>query len=130
MRKTVSAFLAVFMCLFLFTACGGRTIEERISKAQLQKMCDEVKSDPQFKSVFSDVKVEVEGNNITYEYYIKVDWDSMQMTAFKTAVQNSDLKDEIAKLKDQFEKQSGIRPEKITYKYYTYHDEILVTVEG
>ena len=66
MRKTVSAFLAVFMCLFLFTACGGRTIEERISKAQLQKMCDEVKSDPQFKSVFSDVKVEVEGNNITY----------------------------------------------------------------
>lgn len=129
MRKTVSAFLAVFMCLFVFTACGPRTIEDRVSKADLQKMCDEIKSNPLVSSVYSDVKVEVEGNNITYMYYIKAPMDDLQMTAFKSNIQNSDLKNQISGLKDNFEKQCGIRPDKVTYKYYTSNDQIIVTVE-
>lgn len=129
MRKVASCILVVFMCLFAFTGCFGGTIEQRVTKAQLDQMCEEIKSNPLFKSAYSDVKVEVEDNHITYKYYMKDNMDSTQMEAFKINMQDSGLKGQISELKDSFEKQSGIRPDKITYQYYTPNDQLIVTIE-
>ena len=69
MRKTIASVVVVFMCLFMFAGCRPKSIEEAIKPADLEKMVDELKENALFKNNYSDAKIEVSGNNVTYKYY-------------------------------------------------------------
>ena len=129
MRKTIVSIVAVFMCIFMFAGCGARTIEQKISSSQIEKLCDEMKEDSYFQTYYKDVKLEIEGNHVTYKYYYKMDLDDDQIDQVKESLENSGLQEQIDGLKDTFKKDCGIRPDKLSFSYYTNDDKLIVTIE-
>ena len=129
MRKTIVSIVAVFMCIFMFAGCGAKTIEQKISDSQIQKICDEMKEDSYFQTYYKDVKLEIEGNHVTYKYYYKMDLDDDQIDQVKESLENSGLQAQIDGLKDDFKKDCGIRPDKLSFSYYTNDDKLIVTIE-
>lgn len=129
MRKTLVSIVAVFMCIFMFAGCGAKTIEQKISDSQIQKICDEMKEDSYFQTYYKDVKLEIEGNHVTYKYYYKMDLDDDQIDQVKESLENSGLQAQIDGLKDDFKKDCGIRPDKLSFSYYTNDDKLIVTIE-
>ena len=130
MRKAVTSVVAVLMVLFVFAGCGPKTIEQAFSDSDLQKMCDEIKSNSLFSTYYNDVKVEVKENDITYEYWYNMTMDEDQIAAVKASLEDGELEGQIEELKDSFEKQSRLRPNKITYIYYTADDQLIAKIEG
>ena len=129
MRKKITSVVAVFMALFVFVGCGKKTLEQKVSKDELKAMNDSaynmyVKNSTTYK----DVKIEIEKNNITYKLYYAMDLTDDQKAEVKSSIESSGLKESIADLKDQFEKDVGIRPDKVTYIYYGNDDEEIVTI--
>lgn len=129
MRKTIVSIVAVFMCIFMFAGCGAKTIEQKISDSQIQKICDEMKEDSYFQTYYKDVKLEIEGNHVTYKYYYKMDLDDDQIDQVKESLESSGLQEQIDGLKDDFKKDCGIRPDKLSFSYYTNDDKLIVTIE-
>ncbi|MBR3142196.1 MAG: hypothetical protein IKF09_03490 [Clostridiales bacterium] len=129
MRKTLVSIVTVIMCIFMFAGCGAKTIEQKISDSQIQKICDEMKEDSYFQTYYKDVKLEIEGNHVTYKYYYKMDLDDDQIDQVKESLENSGLQSQIDGLKDDFKKDCGIRPDKLSFSYYTNDDKLIVTIE-
>ena len=129
MRKTLVSIVAVFMCIFMFAGCFAKTIEQKISPAEIEKLCDEMKEDSYFQTYYRDIKIEIEENHVTYKYYYKMDLDDDQIDAVKDSLENSGLQDQIDGLKDTFKKDCGIRPDKLSFSYYTNDDQLIVTIE-
>lgn len=129
MRKTLVSIVTVIMCIFMFAGCGAKTIEQKISDSQIQKICDEMKEDSYFQTYYKDVKLEIEGNHVTYKYYYKMDLDADQIDQVKESLENSGLQAQIDGLKDDFKKDCGIRPDKLSFSYYTNDDKLIVTIE-
>lgn len=129
MRKTLVSIVTVIMCIFMFAGCGAKTIEQKISDSQIQKICDEMKEDSYFQTYYKDVKLEIEGNHVTYKYYYKMDLDDDQIDQVKESLENSGLQAQIDGLKDDFKKDCGIRPDKLSFSYYTNDDKLIVTIE-
>ncbi|MBR2992250.1 MAG: hypothetical protein IKF31_02990 [Clostridiales bacterium] len=129
MRKTLVSIVTVIMCIFMFAGCGAKTIEQKISDSQIQKICDEMKEDSYFQTYYKDVKLEIEGNHVTYKYYYKMDLDADQIDSVKESLENSGLQSQIDGLKDDFKKDCGIRPDKLSFSYYTNDDQLIVTIE-
>lgn len=129
MRKTIVSIVTVIMCIFMFAGCGAKTIEQKISDSQIQKICDEMKEDSYFQTYYKDVKLEIEGNHVTYKYYYKMDLDDDQIDQVKESLENSGLQAQIDGLKDDFKKDCGIRPDKLSFSYYTNDDKLIVTIE-
>ena len=129
MRKAVVSFVCVVMCLFMFAGCGGKTIEDKVSQSQLNKMCEEFKSDPSFSQTFKDIKIELDGNHVTYKYYFKMEMDDSQIDQMKTQLAGSGLQGQIDGLKDSFKKDCGIRPDMISFSYYDGNNTLITTIE-
>ena len=129
MRKTLVSVVAVFMCIFMFAGCGARTIEQKISDSQIEKLCEELKEEPGFQTNFKDIKIEIEENHVTYKYYFKMDLDEDQIATLKDTLENSGLQEQIDGLKDTFKKDCGIRPDKLSFSYYTNDDQLIATIE-
>jgi hypothetical protein len=130
MRKALTGVLVVVMCLFMFTGCfGAKTLEEKMTDYDIQKIVNEIKNDSMYKTYYKDCKMTVEENHITFEYWYNVTLDDAEMAAQKQALKNSGLLETIDSSKDSIEKDTGIRPSMITYKYYTADDRLIVTIE-
>lgn len=129
MRKTLVSIVAVFMCIFMFAGCFAKTIEQKISPAEIEKLCDEMKEDFYFQTYYRDIKIEIEENHVTYKYYYKMDLDDDQIDAVKDSLENSGLQDQIDGLKDTFKKDCGIRPDKLSFSYYTNDEKLIATIE-
>jgi len=129
MRKTLVSIVAVFMCIFMFAGCFAKTIEQKISPAEIEKLCDEMKEDSYFQTYYRDIKIEIEENHVTYKYYYKMDLDEDQIDAVKDSLENSGLQDQIDGLKDTFKKDCGIRPDKLSFSYYTNDEKLIATIE-
>ncbi len=129
MRKTLVSIVAVFMCIFMFAGCFAKTIEQKISPAEIEKLCDEMKEDSYFQTYYRDIKIEIEENHVTYKYYYKMDLDDDQIDAVKDSLENSGLQDQIDGLKDTFKKDCGIRPDKLSFSYYTNDEKLIATIE-
>ena len=129
MRKTVASVLVVFMAIFMFAGCQPKTIEAAIKPADLQKMVDEMKENSLFKSVYKDASIEIKENTITYKYYYKNDYTDDQIAQVKEKLENSGLDKQIDSLKDSFEKSCKIRPDKVSFQYYTANGTHIATVE-
>lgn len=129
MRKTLVSIVAVFMCIFMFAGCFAKTIEQKISPAEIEKLCDEMKEDSYFQTYYRDIKIEIEENHVTYKYYYKMDLDEDQIESVKDSLENSGLQDQIDGLKDTFKKDCGIRPDKLSFSYYTNDETLIATIE-
>ena len=129
MRKTLVSIVAIFMCIFMFAGCFAKTIEQKISPAEIEKLCDEMKEDSYFQTYYRDIKIEIEENHVTYKYYYKMDLDDDQIDAVKDSLENSGLQDQIDGLKDTFKKDCGIRPDKLSFSYYTNDEKLIATIE-
>ena len=129
MRKTLVSIVAVFMCIFMFAGCFAKTIEQKISPAEIEKLCDEMKEDSYFQTYYRDIKIEIEENHVTYKYYYKLVLDDDQIDAVKDSLENSGLQDQIDGLKDTFKKDCGIRPDKLSFSYYTNDEKLIATIE-
>ena len=129
MRKTLVSIVTVIMCIFMFAGCGAKTIEQKISSSQIEKLCDEMKEDTTFQTYFRDIDIEIEENHVTYKYYYKMDLDDDQIAAVKESIENSGLEGQIDDLKDTFKKECGIRPDKLSFSYYTNDEKLIATIE-
>ena len=131
MRKAVAGVLAVFMCLFIFTGCfNDRTLEQIVTPQNIEEAKKMAMDQPEFAKTFRAVDVEFDDNNVTCKYYLKETFDSSQLTVIKSRIETCGYEKQIIELKNKIEKESGIRPEKLTYEFYTNGGQIITTIEG
>ena len=109
---------------------GSRTLEDLLSPEELQKQAKQMMEDDSFKNIYKDARIEVVGNTITYKYYYKDYYNESQLESIRESIAESGLKEQIESLKDNLEQSLGIRPEKISFIYYTVDDEEITRVEG
>lgn len=131
MRKAVINVVLVFMCIFMLTGCyTGSTLEERINQRDIDSVVAELKSDPDIAANMRDVTLEVKENSIYCNFYFKTYLDDTQIVAMKSALLQAGYEKELIELKDKFEKQYKIRPDIISYAFYTSDDRLIGKVEG
>ncbi|MBR2992253.1 MAG: hypothetical protein IKF31_03005 [Clostridiales bacterium] len=131
MRKAVINVMTIFMCIFLLAGCyRGNTLEERINQREIDYVIDELKKDPDIKANMRDVTLEVKENSIYCNFYFKTYLDDTQIVAMKSALLQAGYEKQIIELKDKFEKQYKIRPDLISYAFYTSDDRLIGKVEG
>lgn len=121
------------MCLFMFAGCRPKSIEEAFKPADRQKMEDELKNNALIKANYSDVKIDIAGNNVTYKYYYKQDFSDEQIAAAKAQIEKtgSSLKGQIPSLKNQIKKAcGGIEVETMAFEYYTKSGKLITTISG
>ena len=109
---------------------GAKTIEEIIKPEDIQKMIDELKKSSVFKDNYSDAKIEISGNNITYKYYYIKDMDTEQIEKVKAQLESSNLKSQIPNLKNTFKNSYGVAAETITFEYYTKSGTLIASISG
>lgn len=130
MRKAVVSAVSVIMCIFMLTGCFfGNTLEERMTPRQRQRIADEIKAQPEFDDYFKDVTVDVEENHIYIKYYFAIYMDELQITAMKSFLLNAGYEQDIRELKDEVEKIYGIRPDIVTFEFYTTDDRQIGKIE-
>ena len=77
-----------------------------------------------------EVTLEVKENSIYCNFYFKNYLDDTQIVAMKSALLQAGYEKELIELKDKFEKQYKIRPDLISYAFYTSDDRLIGKVEG
>lgn len=131
MRKVAINVVTVLMCVFMLAGCyTGSTLEERISQREIDSVVNELKSDPQIAANMREVTLEVVGNSIYCKFYFKNNLDDTQIVAMRNALLQAGYEKELIDLKNKFEKQYKIRPEIISYAFYTTDDRLIGKVEG
>ena len=131
MRKAAVSAVSIVMCIFMLTGCFlfGNTLEERMTSRQRQKIADEIKSQPGFDDYFKDAEVDVEEDHIFIRCYFSVYMDDLQITAMKSYLLNAGYDQDIRELKDEVEKFYGIRPDIVTFEFYTTDDRQIGKIE-
>lgn len=124
MKKLVSLLLVVAMS-FSLMACGADTLESVFNnsavKKQMQQEIDSVKG--MFDGVYSDISINVEGNNIIYKYVFDESFDTSLVQ-----VDEAGLKNAVDSIKDGIEKELKIRPETVKYIYYDANGNVVSEV--
>ena len=127
MRKAAVSAVSIVMCIFMLTGCFffGKTLEERMTPRQRQRIADEIKAQEGFDEYFKDV----EENHIYIRYYFAIYMDDLQITAMKSYLLNAGYDQDIRELKDEVEKFYGIRPDIVTFEFYTTDDRQIGKIE-
>ena len=129
MRKAAVSFLVIVMCMFMFAGCGGKkTIEDQISKTQLQSMVDDMRNTPLFSTTYKDAKIKVEGNHVTFEYYYKMTFEPAQAAAMKETLENSGLDGQVTSLEKSLNRDYGVSDAKVTYVFYSGDGSVVAKV--
>jgi hypothetical protein len=105
------------------------TLEDMIPPSLITDTINDMKNTDQFLAYYKDLKLTVEENHITYEYWFNVSMDEDEREAQKETIESSGLLEAIDSTKDMFERDYGIRPSMITFKYYTADNIHVVTIE-
>lgn len=131
MRKAAINIMVVLMCIFTLAGCyRGNTLEERINQREIDYVIEELKKDPDVRDNMREVTLEVKENSIYCNFYFKNYLDDTQIVAMKSALLQAGYEKELIELKDKFEKQYKIRPDIISYAFYTSDDRLIGKVEG
>lgn len=131
MRKAAINIMVVLMCIFTLAGCyRGNTLEERINQREIDYVIEELKKDPDVRDNMREVTLEVKENSIYCNFYFKNYLDDTQIVAMKSALLQAGYEKELIELKDKFEKQYKIRPDLISYAFYTSDDRLIGKVEG
>ncbi|SDA38219.1 hypothetical protein SAMN02910275_00077 [Butyrivibrio sp. INlla18] len=122
MKKFVSRILLPLMACLMLVACGApSSLEEILTSDAAVAETEKAKEDllSQYSDTYSDYAMEVTGNNLTYKYYY-VEELSASADDLKAALEaESSWSDLINQTKDEIEKTAKIRPETVTFAYYT-----------
>ena len=130
MRKTATGALVIFLCLFMFVGCyRGKTLEERITDADRQRLVTAIKSGEEFKD-FSDFEMEIEENHVIFKAYLGVHLNQLEVTALKSELLQANKTKQIIKLKDTIERNYKIRPSIVTLEYYGADSRLIGKLEG
>ncbi|MBR3635315.1 MAG: hypothetical protein IKN47_03885 [Lachnospiraceae bacterium] len=71
--------------------------------------------------VYSDYEVVVSGNDIIYKYYYISDYSDEMLESVKEALEtDSTWSDTVKGIKDEIEQTSLIRPDTVTFAYYSF----------
>ena len=121
MRKVLLTVIAAVMCCMMFAGCSSKSLEDILTQSDISKQMDEQMSDlkKSYKSTYSKVEWFVKSNDLTYKYYYADDYEDEQINIIKGELESSSLKSQIAGMKDDIEKDIGIRPDSITFVYLT-----------
>ena len=121
MKKLVSRILLPLMACLMLVACGTpSSLEEILTSEAAVAETEKAKEDllAQYSDTYSDYAMEVSGNNLTYKYYYVAEY-SDSAEDLKAALEGTDWADLINQTKDSIEKETKIRPETVTFAYYT-----------
>ena len=121
MKKLVSRILLPLMACLMLVACGTpSSLEEILTTEAAMQETEKVKEQlvTEYDGVYSDYKMEVTGNNIVYKYYYSEEY-SEYAEDLKAALAEEDWSATIENSKAEIEKSAKIRPESITFAYYT-----------
>ncbi len=130
MKKFATKVLALVMVCVCLASCGAVTLESMFNSKAGQQQIESMKSSVMngFEDVYKDFEVKAEGNNLIYNYYFTSDYDAMKDQLKSSLPDSMNWENEISKLKDEIEKTSKIRPESVTYAYFTSTGEEIFSV--
>ncbi|MBR5355937.1 MAG: hypothetical protein IK121_03345 [Lachnospiraceae bacterium] len=127
MKKTILKALTAVALVLSLTACGApKTLEGLMTADVIQKETENVKQEllTSYGDVYSDYAMEVKENSIVYKYYYTADYTGDMVEALKTSLKDSvDWSANVNNVKDEIEKASKIRPDSISFIYYTADGE-------
>lgn len=116
MKKKNVFLIAVLMLSMLFIACGKpKTVEDIFNKPMVKQALDkqkenELKNNPEL----SDVQISVSGNELEFDFFYA---EGIELKPSMFDTDDSTAK-QVEKMKDDFENDTGIRPETIVFKFY------------
>lgn len=116
MKKKNVFLIAVLMLSMLFIACGKpKTVEDIFNKPMVKQALDkqkenELKNNPEL----SDVQISVSGNELEFDFFYA---EGIELKPSMFEADDSTAK-QVEKMKDDFENDTGIRPETIVFKFY------------
>ena len=130
MKKFATKVLALVMVCVCLASCGAVTLESMFNSKAGQQQIESMKSSVMngFEDVYKDFEVKAEGNDLIYNYYFTEDYDAMKDQLKSSLPDSMNWENEISKLKDEIEKSSKIRPESVTYAYFTSTGEEIFSV--
>ncbi len=130
MKKFATKVLALVMVCVCLASCGAVTLESMFNSKAGQQQIESMKSSVMngFEDVYKDFEVKAEGNNLIYNYYFTSDYGAMKDQLKSSLPDSMNWENEISKLKDEIEKTSKIRPESVTYAYFTSTGEEIFSV--
>ena len=112
----------IFVCIFI-TACGSqKTLESVMSTDSALTKIDDVRIRllNEHGDVYCDYKVKVSGNDIVYEYYYIPDYTDEMLDSVKNVLETDTTWSEtVNSVKDEIEQTSLIRPDSVTFAYYS-----------
>ena len=80
--------------------------------------------------VFTDTKISVIGNDITYEMEYAEELTESEKTSIRNSIRHTSIPDTITALKHKWQEWYDIRPETITFICYTQDGDILFSIDG
>ena len=110
MKKFATKVLALVMVCVCLASCGAVTLESMFNSKAGQQQIESMKSSVMngFEDVYKDFEVK---DQLKSSLPDSMNWEN-----------------EISKLKDEIEKSSKIRPESVTYAYFTSTGEEIFSV--
>ena len=105
-----------------------RTLEDILEPDELQSMIDEMKENDLFKNYYRDATIVIEKNDITYKYWYKQEYTDEEIETLKAQLEESNLYDQIDGLKESFKRSSGIRPDTISFIYYSSDNKLIANI--
>ena len=113
----------VLMIMMMLSILGSGKNLEKLMSSQMAK--EEITNTTKefleaTGDVYSDYDIEISGNDLIYSYYFVDDFDDEKLGYIKEAFEAEDSWSEtIESIKDEIELNSKIRPEKVTFAYYS-----------
>ena len=129
--KKIFVFIVTFFAIFILLACGKPdTLEEVMSGDVAQNELSSTRSNILLLNgeAYSDYSVEISGNKLTYKYYFN-QYSDEELSYIKEALEADDSQSEtIITIKDEIEQSCAIRPDSVTFVYYTADGQELFTI--
>jgi len=127
MKKTILKALTAVALVLSLTACGApKTLETLMTAEAIQTETENVKKEllSSYGDVYSDYAMEVKENSIIYKYYYTADYTGEMVEALKASLKDSvDWSSSVNDVKNEIESSAKIRPESISFIYYTADGE-------
>ena len=124
MKSFVLKTIAISLACIMLTSCGSKkTLESVMTTESAVKEVADVRDKllSEQGDVYSDYEVVVSGNDIIYKYYYISDYSDEMLEIVKEALEtDSTWSDTVKGIKDEIEQTSLIRPDTVTFAYYSF----------
>jgi hypothetical protein len=114
----------ILVVMMALTILGmSKNLEKLMSSAMAKKEFEKVKTEFLLDNgeVYSDYKMEISGNELIYSYYFVKEYDREKLDVIKKALESDDSWAEtIENVKDDIEQTSKIRPDTVTFIYFSF----------